>query len=302
MLDGALSSHDPPPEGHLVRRLLWFFALVYAAEGLSQTGGLISQPLVYYLKQVHGWTPSRVTAFGTIFALPWMIKPIYGLISDFLPLLGYRRKSYLLIASVAAIAGYFWVTQINAPDALAFALLIPAYAMAISSTLSGAVLVENGQRLNESGRFVNQQWLWYNIAFMAATIIGGQLVQHLAPTTALHAAAGIGAIAPFAVIIGTLFLIPEQKVAADLAGMRRTLDGLISAFKARTVDRRLLHFSLSIQSGFYHASVLSYDGRSEILAGLYRRTWIDLRRRRDCGRSALSALTRPLDAQGPAQR
>jgi len=233
MLDGALSSHDPPPEGHLVRRLLWFFALVYAAEGLSQTGGLISQPLVYYLKQVHGWTPSRVTAFGTIFALPWMIKPIYGLISDFLPLLGYRRKSYLLIASVAAIAGYFWVTQINAPDALAFALLIPAYAMAISSTLSGAVLVENGQRLNESGRFVNQQWLWYNIAFMAATIIGGQLVQHLAPTTALHAAAGIGAIAPFAVIIGTLFLIPEQKVAADLAGMRRTLDGLISAFKRR---------------------------------------------------------------------
>jgi predicted MFS family arabinose efflux permease len=105
--------------------------------------------------------------------------------------------------------------------------------MAISSTLSGAVLVENGQRLNESGTFVNQQWLWYNIAFMAATIIGGQLVQHLAPTTALHAAAGIGAIAPFAVIIGTLFLIPEQKVAADLAGMRRTLDGLISAFKRR---------------------------------------------------------------------
>ena len=39
--------------------------------------------------------------------------------------------------------------------------------MAISSTVCGAVLVENGQKLGESGRFVNQQWLWFNVAAMA---------------------------------------------------------------------------------------------------------------------------------------
>jgi hypothetical protein len=50
--------------------------------------------------------------------------------------------------------------------------------MAISSTLCGGVLVENGQKLNESGTFVNQQWLWYNVAAIAAAILGGQLVQH----------------------------------------------------------------------------------------------------------------------------
>ncbi len=82
--------------------------------------------------------------------------------------------------------------------------MLTAYAMAISSTLCGAVLVENGQRLHESGTFVNQQWLWANIAAMAAAIIGGQLVQHLAPTAALHVAAAIVAVAPFAVIFGTL--------------------------------------------------------------------------------------------------
>jgi MFS family permease len=218
----------------LINHLLWFFALVYIVEGLGQVaGGLISQPLAYYLKQVHGWSPVQVTAFLTLFNLPWVIKPVYGLISDFVPLFGYRRKSYLIIANVAAIAGFFWATQINTPSVLVFALMMTAYAMAISSTLCGAVLVENGQKLQESGRFVNQQWLWSNIAAMAAAIIGGQLVQRLPPGSALHAAAAIVGVAPFLVIIGALFLAPEQKVSINLQGIKSTLDGLLASFKRR---------------------------------------------------------------------
>src|SRR5215472_11765885 len=209
-IEGSASVSERGSMGHL----LWFFALVYVVEGLGQIGGLISQPLNYYLKQVQGWTPLQITAYLTLFNLPWVIKPLYGLVSDFLPLFGYRRKSYLLIANAAGIAGFFWVTQIEAPSVMVFALMLTAYAMAISSTLCGAVLVENGQRLHESGRFVNQQWLWFNIAAMVAAIIGGQLVQHLSPTAALHVAAALVAVAPLAVIVGTLFLVNERKVGA----------------------------------------------------------------------------------------
>jgi predicted MFS family arabinose efflux permease len=213
--------------------LLWFFALVYVVEGLGQIGGLIAQPLNYYLKQVSGWTPLQITAYLTIFNIPWIIKPLYGLVSDFVPLFGYRRKSYLLVANAAAIAGFFLVTQLTVPDRLVFALMLTAYAMAISSTLCGAVLVENGQRLQESGTFVNQQWLWYNIAAMTAAILGGQLVQHLAPTAALHSAAAIVACAPLLVIFGTAFLIPEKKAPMNIHGMKHTLEGLSSAFRRR---------------------------------------------------------------------
>lgn len=217
----------------LVNRLLWFFGLVYIVEGLGQVVGLISQPLSYYLKEVHGWTALQVTAFITVFNVPWVIKPVYGLISDFLPLFGYRRKSYLLIANVGAIAGYFWVTRIDEPNQLLIALMLTAYAMAISSTLCGAVLVENGQRLHESGTFVNQQWLWYNAAAMAAAAVGGELVQHLPPASALHVAAAIVGAAPLLVIAGTLWLIPEQKTSINIQGMKDTLAGLKASFKRR---------------------------------------------------------------------
>jgi MFS family permease len=224
---GARSSDRPTTQ------LLIFFALVYVVEGVGQVGGLIAQPLSYYLKHVHGFTPLQVTAYLTIFNFPWIIKPVYGAFSDFVPLFGYRRKSYLIAANIAAIAGFVWVTQLQSPSALVWPLQLTAYAMAISSTVCGAVLVENGQRLGQSGTFVNQQWLWFNLAAMLASILGGQLVQHFAPATALHAAAAIVAAAPAAVLIGSFLLIPERKSRLDVAALRGTVGGIAAAFKKR---------------------------------------------------------------------
>ena len=217
----------------LIERLLVFFALVYVVEGVGQVSGLIAQPLSFYLKQTHGWTALQVSAYLTIFNFPWIIKPIYGAFSDFVPLFGYRRKPYLLAANVVAAGAFFCLTQLTAPDQLFWALQLTAYAMAISSTVCGAVLVENGQRLGESGKFVNQQWLWFNAATMIASIVGGALAQHLPPTSALHAAAAIVAVAPVAVLFGAVFLIPDRRTRVDLPALRATFGSLVAAFRKR---------------------------------------------------------------------
>ena len=226
-------SAAPPLERATLRRLMLFFGIVYVVEGLGQTGGLIAQPLTYFLKEHHGWTAIQVTAFLTLFNLPWVIKPVYGVVSDFVPLFGYRRKSYLLLANVLASGAFLWVATTTEPGQLALALLLTAYAMAISSTLCGGLLVENGQKFGASGRLVNQQWLWFNVAGMVAAILGGQLIQRLSPAGALHAAAFILAAAPLALIWGTWRLVDEEKSAINLAELKRTFASLVSAFKNR---------------------------------------------------------------------
>ena len=100
---GAPSRALPQPEeDQQIRRLMLFFGLVYVVEGIGQTGGLIAQPLNNYLKQTFGWTAVQVAGYLTILNLPWIIKPVYGIISDFLPLFGYRRKAYLVLANAGA--------------------------------------------------------------------------------------------------------------------------------------------------------------------------------------------------------
>jgi MFS family permease len=233
MRPGRQHAGEPPSERRLVRRLMLFFALVYLVEGLGQTGGLIAQPLNYYLKQVYGWTPVQVTASLTVLNLPWVIKPVYGIVSDFVPLFGYRRKAYMVGANIVATVAFCWVTGLARPQSLILVLLLTAYAMAISSTLAGAVLVENGQRLNQSDAFVNQQWLWFNVAAVASAFVGGELVARLPPQAALHAAAAIIAAAPVAAILGAVFLIDETPSRLDLVQFKSTLRGLLAAFTQR---------------------------------------------------------------------
>lgn len=233
--DSSVPTEAQAHDKALIRRLMVFFALVYLVEGAGQIGGLIAQPLSFYLKQAHGWTALQVTAYLTIFNFPWIIKPLYGAFSDFVPIFGYRRKPYLLAANVAAAGGFIWATQLSMPDRLVWALQITAYGMAISSTVCGAVLVENGQRLRESGRFVNQQWLWFNAATIVASVLGGELVQWLPPAAALHDAAWITAVAPVAVLVGTVFLIPDVKSPIDLPALRATFAGLMTAFRRRAL-------------------------------------------------------------------
>jgi MFS family permease len=212
---------------------MWFFAIVYAVEGIGQaSSGIMWQPLSYWLKQTMHWDPVTISASVAIFDLPWVIKPLWGAISDFVPLFGYRRRPYLVLANIAAILAFAWVATLDTAATVIPALTVTAFAMAISSTLCGALLVETGQKNNTSASFVNQQWLWFNIAQMITVLLAGYLIEVLSPIGALHAAAAIAAVAPLA-IIGGLWLIHEPRAGIDLEALRQRLGAVISAFRSR---------------------------------------------------------------------
>jgi MFS family permease len=225
----------PRTDPDSVRRLMLFFAVVYTVEGIGQAKvGIVWQPLTYFLKTQYGWTALQIAASLWVLDVPWMVKPLYGLLSDFLPLFGYRRRSYLLLSNLAAIVAFVWVTQAVTPAAIVFALVLTSITMAVSSTLCGALLVENGQRHNVSGTFVNQQWMWFNGAAAATSLAGGWLIEIFSPTGALHIAALIAAIAPLAVLT-CLHLVEEARAGIDRAALRRGLDGLLNTFRSRTL-------------------------------------------------------------------
>ncbi len=212
---------------------MWFFAIVYAVEGIGQAkSGIMWQPLSHWLKVTLHWDPVMISASLAILDLPWVIKPIWGAISDFVPLFGYRRRPYLVLANLAAFAAFAWVARIDTSSALIPALTVTAFAMAISSTLCGALLVETGQKNNSTASVVNQQWLWFNIAQMITTVLSGYLIEMLSPTGALHAAAWIAAVAPLA-IVAAVWLIREPRARIDLEALRERLGALMSVFRNR---------------------------------------------------------------------
>src|SRR5438094_8049693 len=127
------------PETH---RLMIYFGLVYFAQGIGQAGALISQPLMFYLKSLE-LTTDQVAGLLAVLTVPWIIKPAYGLLSDFIPLFGYRRKSYLVLMNGLAAGGFLWLTDLTAPNMVVVALFLPAVGMTASDLRVDALVVQN---------------------------------------------------------------------------------------------------------------------------------------------------------------
>ena len=215
-------------------RLMIFFGLVYFAQGLGQSGGLINQPLTNYLKTL-GLNTDQATQLLAVLTIPWIIKPLYGLVSDFFPLFGYRRKSYLFLMNGLATAGFLWLTGLTETGMIVVALVLTALGIAASDVLVDAIMVERGQQTGQIKRFQSQQWMWFNVAAITVGLLGGWLSDVLAPATALHTAALITACAPAGVLIATAFLVHEDKTAINPALLKSSTASLLSVLKSRTL-------------------------------------------------------------------
>jgi MFS family permease len=224
-------SSQPHPDG--TARLMLFFAVVFAVEGIGQAkSGIVWQPLSHFLKETRGWSPVEISTSLAVLDVPWVIKPLYGLISDFLPLAGYRRRPYLLLSSLVGAGAFAWVAMLTSPGSLIPALVVTAVALAVSSTVCGGLLVENGQRLNASDAFVNQQWLWFNIAAVVAALMGGWLIEIMSSANALRAAAWIAAASLLTVIV-SLPLVHEERSRIDRTELAEGVAALRDAVRSR---------------------------------------------------------------------
>ncbi len=85
----------------LIKKLCIFFTVIYGIQGLSQSGisGLFYLPISFMLKEKMHFGPEQLSYFQGLVMVPWAIKPLYGLLSDFVPILGYRRRSYFMLAA-----------------------------------------------------------------------------------------------------------------------------------------------------------------------------------------------------------
>ncbi|HVX63018.1 MAG TPA: MFS transporter [Pirellulales bacterium] len=131
------------------------FGTLSFIQGLGEpTTGLVTQPVLSMLKQ-WGLNAREIATFVALLGLPWCLKPLCGLLSDFVPLAGYRRKSYLVLATLAAslcfLLLYLLPLSAGARNLLFAALLLPALAITISDVVLDALMVEAGQSLRITG-------------------------------------------------------------------------------------------------------------------------------------------------------
>src|SRR2546425_9073362 len=228
-MPGALDRVNPFKSSD-ARRLAILFAVVYFSQGMYHVA---DQVLTLTLKERLGMSPSQVGKFGTIILLPWVIKPLYGMISDSFPLFGRRRKSYFLLTSALATLAGIALSLVGEPTygSLATLMLIMGLGIAFTDVLTDAMMVENGKPLGLTGAFQSVQWSAINVAILLVGIVGGYLAQH----RLLQVGFLIAACFPFlALVMGAAF-IHEPPAKSQREEFREAWQGIKHAIRDRTM-------------------------------------------------------------------
>lgn len=76
------------------------------------------------LKDEYGLSPAMMGFYLSYTTLPWMIKPFWGIITDSKPLLGYRRKSYIILFGVLDALGWIMMSKNKDGSLLSVLLLL----------------------------------------------------------------------------------------------------------------------------------------------------------------------------------
>lgn len=87
--------------GMLANQMHWSFVFaVVIVYGISQgLGGALGRLAIeYYMKDVQKVQPSESQVYSGIVNIPWIVKPLWGLLTDVVPIFGYHRKPYFIFA------------------------------------------------------------------------------------------------------------------------------------------------------------------------------------------------------------
>jgi len=214
MAFAALKVFQEKPE---TRRLALLFAWVSFAQGMWALPDL---SLTFLLKEKFRFSPADVATFFTIATIPWYIKPLYGLLSDFLPIWGYRRKSYFILATLLAVlAGLSLGNWATGSYQLTLALFtFMALGFAFADALADALMVENGQALGITGSLQAVQWGAISVALVIVGVAGGYLAEH----TPLNIAFRLTAIFPAVTFLLVFWAVRESRRGSDPEVFRRT--------------------------------------------------------------------------------
>ena len=203
--------------GHQPSRELLAILLVYAVQGIL---GISRLAVSFFLKDELALSPAEVAALMGIAALPWVIKPVFGFISDGLPIFGYRRRPYLILSGLLGVGA--WLSLANLVHTAAgatLAIAITSLSVAFSDVIVDSLIVERArdESVGKAGSLQALCWGASAVGGLLTAYFSGLLLQHFSTRTVFALTAAF----PLLVSAAAVWISEEPVTPAD--GNRQTV-------------------------------------------------------------------------------
>ena len=185
--------------------------MVYLVQGIV---GLARLAISFFLKDELSLDPAEVSALVGVAMLPWMVKPLFGFISDGLPIFGYRRRPYLILAGLlGALSWVVLATVVDSAWEAAATIALGSLSVAFSDVIVDSLVVERARNesLSAAGSLQSLCWGATALGGLLTAYFSGSLLQHFSPRTVF----GITAVFPLIISL-VAWTIAETRVTEPM--------------------------------------------------------------------------------------
>ena len=172
----------------------------------------------YYFKDKKKVETANLTRILIIFKIPYLIKPIYGLILDFIPICGYKKKSYLFICFLVNISSWYLFIISNEKNMLfsIICLLFVNISLSFTTVIGSAIQVDLSKMYeNEKsniGEKTSQLMSEYFIIKSLGTLIPSYFKGFLIAKYSNDIIFYISGIISFLILISYIILVEEKNI------------------------------------------------------------------------------------------
>ncbi len=204
--------------------------LSYLIISFNQGIGSISELAVqYYFKDELHIEPARLSQIFSLILIPWTIKPLFGIVTDLLPLFGYRRKVYIMLCGFGCIISWLLMSfYVNSLFGAITCLLLINVCLSFSSVLGEAIVVELSQleKVNSSSSAKDYVSLFFFFKYFGA-LLSAYLKGLFIEIMSIRWVFFIASILPW-LIVSSGFILVEVKVNEELEGTNEEKERLNS--------------------------------------------------------------------------
>lgn len=221
----VLFGHEPSAE-------LVAILLVYFVQGIL---GLARLAVSFFLKDDLGLSPAEVSALVGVASLPWMVKPLFGFISDGLPILGYRRRPYLILSGLLGVLAWaMMATVVHSSWAAMLAIALSSLSVAFSDVIVDSLVVERARQesISKAGSLQAICWGASSLGGLITAYLSGYLLQEFSTRTMF------GITATFPLIVSLVaWLITESRITerTDWSVVTHQIQQLKQAVTQKTI-------------------------------------------------------------------
>lgn len=207
---------------------------VYFVQGIL---GLARLAVSFFLKDDIGLSPAEVAALTGISSIPWIIKPLFGFLSDGLPIFGYRRRPYLILSGFLGTVSWLALALfVSTPTTATVAILFTSLSVAISDVIVDSLVVERAREesLGRAGSLQSLSWGASALGGLITAYFSGLLLERFS----ISAVFEITATFPL-LVSAVAWLIAEDKISPRennaLAPVKNQMRGLWRAIKQKSI-------------------------------------------------------------------